>query len=58
MMFDEKLEDILKDAQTLYVQCQNSHSNPTWTDYEYFKNRMHDSNIYGHEYELTQILHI
>lgn len=57
-MFDEKLEDILKDAQTLYVQCQNSHSNPTWTDYEYFKNRMHDSNIYGHEYELTQILHI
>lgn len=56
-MLDD-LSHILDDARTLYKECEDSDKKPSWSDYEYFKRMMHDNNIYGHEGELIDVLHL
>lgn len=55
---DEKLEDILEDARTFYMNRRNNNQSISWSDYEYFKQRLHSANLYGYEYQIAEALHI
>lgn len=48
---NEVLKDILDEAISFAAKHKAD-----WTDYEYFKNRLHDAGIFGHEGQLADIL--
>lgn len=51
-----KCTEILEQAKKFNMSCMDNHIKPTWQDYEYFKNQLHNENIYGAEPILATIL--
>lgn len=49
----EYIRNIIEEAKR-YRQTRR----PSWKDYEYFKQRLHDGGVYGYEKELADALGI
>ena len=51
-------EQIIKEALAYYQSLRLRGKRPTYQDYEYYKQRLHDLGIYGEENRLAQALHL
>lgn len=51
-----KLRSILAEAKFFHETCKKDNRPITWSDYEYFKNKLHVELLFGYEGRLADIL--
>ena len=52
------LDNIIYEATSLASRLNAKHQHATWSDYEYFKKKLHLYELFGYEKQIADILQI